>query len=63
MISKKDSDSMMKFVEGTRKDKTRDKKMGYKEDSRANMVADSLQAKKLMVRGDKNKTPMKGQFK
>ena len=60
MISKKDSDSMMKFVEGTRKDKMRDKKMGYKEGSRANMTADSLQAKKTMVRGDKNKTPMKG---
>jgi hypothetical protein len=60
MISKKDSDSMMKFVEGTRKDKMRDKKMGYKEGSPADMKSDRAQAKGMMVRGNKNQMPPKG---
>jgi hypothetical protein len=60
MISRKDRDAMMKFVEGTREDKMRDKKMGYKEGSAADMKADAAQAKRMMVRGNKNQMPPKG---
>lgn len=60
MISQKDRDSMQKFVEGTRQDKTRDKKMGAKEGSSADSSADRTQAKSMLARGNKNQMPAKG---
>ena len=54
MISQKDRDSMLKFVEGTRQDKTRDKKMGPKEGGPANTKNDRSQSNKMLVRGNKN---------
>lgn len=60
MISRKDRDAMMQFVEGTREDKMRDRKMGYKEGSAADMKADRAQANRMLVRGNKNQMPPKG---
>lgn len=44
MISQKQIDAMMPIVEKSRADKTRDKKMGYKEGSPADKKADRKQA-------------------
>ena len=60
MISKKDIDRMLPLVERSRQDKARDKKMGYKEGSPADMAADRKQAKTMLVRGNKNQKPPKG---
>jgi|DEB3_MinimDraft_2_1074329.scaffolds.fasta_scaffold00007_5 hypothetical protein len=38
----------MKMVEKSREDKARDKKMGYKEGSKADMKLDKMQAKRMM---------------
>lgn len=57
MISKKDIDAMTPMVERSRQDKQRDKKMGYKESSAADMKADR---KQMLVRGNKNQKPPKG---
>lgn len=49
MAAKKMSMSeAMKRVEASREDKARDKKMGYKEGSRADVKADKAQAKRMM---------------
>jgi hypothetical protein len=60
MISRKDMGSMLKYVEGTRKDKASDAKKSYKEGSSADMKNDRAQAKTMLVRGNKNQKPPKG---
>ena len=61
MLSRKERDSMLKFVESSKNDKMRDKKMGYREGSKRDAAADSDQARKADVpRGSKNQRPPKG---
>lgn len=60
MISRKELNAMSSFVEKSKTDKARDKKKGVKEGSKADMKLDNNQAKRLLVRGNKNQQPPKG---